>query len=72
MSKAIEMMKEEGWTLAEANRTYPTEEVELIGFIRPKQKPNAVVDWEKLDSFLDYHAPGLKDKILENIKKTTQ
>ncbi len=53
MSKAIEMMKEDGW---EINQCRHSDGYEWQTFRRPLQQPNAIVDWETLDKFiLDLH-----------------
>lgn len=54
MSKAIEAMKEEGW---EKDPIQGIKDIvydyEYVYFRRPKQKPNAVVDFDKLNEKLD-------------------
>ncbi len=50
MSKAIEAMKEEGWEQLGALNY--DQDSDVVSFRRPKQKPNAVVDWEDLEKYL--------------------
>ena len=57
MSKAIEAMKEEGW---EKDPIQGIKDIvydyEYVYFRRPKQKPNAIVDWIELKNYLaDLH-----------------
>ncbi len=55
MSKGIEAMKAEGWNVVYVATPEYAPENEAITFNRPRQKPNAVVNWTLVEAF-DYWA----------------
>ena len=70
MTDPIEEMKKLGWKLAEGRTTYPTETCEFVAFYREKPKPNAIVDFEALEKYLeDRFLPAHRPHLAPFIKK---